>query len=86
MWTYFKSPWSNTPNAHTKTFVAQLDEWQIECADFTVTISDVNKTVFFVVQMDLIGLYENEFLEDYDERNFQSCEKTIDVFTKQHDR
>ena len=60
--TYFESPWSDTPNAHGKTFETQLDERQLKCADFTVTISNVDKTVFFVGQMDLSVLYENEFL------------------------
>ena len=36
--------------------------------------------------MDLSGLYENEFLEDYDESNNQSWEKTVEAFTKQYDR
>ena len=45
--------------------MSQLNERQIECADFTVKISNVDKTVFFVGQMDLSGLYKNEFLEDY---------------------
>ena len=59
MRTYFESPWSDTPNAYVKTFATQLYERPIECADFTVTISNVDKTVFFVGQMDLSGLYKN---------------------------
>ena len=46
-----------------------------------VMISNVNKTVFFVWQMDLIRLYENEFLEDYDERDNQSWEKQPNSMT-----
>ena len=84
--TYFESLWSNTPNAHVKTITNQLDERQIECADFTVNISNFNKTVFFVGQMYLSRLYKNDFLEDYDKRNDQSWEKTVKVFTKQYDR
>ena len=86
MQTYFEPPWSNTPNTHVRTFASQLDERQLKCADFTVTISNAEKTVFFVGQMDLSGLYENEFLEDYDESNNQSWEKTVEAFTKQYDR
>ena len=82
MQTYFEPPWSNTPNTHVRTFASQLDERQLKCADFTVTISNAEKTVFFVGQMDLSGLYENEFLEDYDNSNDQSWEKTGEVFTK----
>ena len=48
MRTYFESPWYDTPNSHVKTFATHLDERQLECADFTVTISNVDKTVFFV--------------------------------------
>ena len=69
MMTYFKSPWSNAPNAHVKTFDMQIDKRQIECTNFTVTIWNVDKTAFFVGQMDLSGLYKNEFLEDYNESN-----------------
>ena len=47
---------------------------------------ECGKTVFFVGQMDLSGLYENEFLEDYDESNVHSWEKTVEVFTKKYDR
>ena len=36
--------------------------------------------------MDLSVLYENEFLEDYDESNDQSWEKIVEVFTKQYNR
>ena len=86
MRTYFESPWSDTPNSHVKTFATQLDKRHLECADFTVTISNVVKTIFFVRQMDLSGLYENEFLEDYDESDDQSWETTVEVFTKKYDR
>ena len=48
MRTYFDYPWYDTPNAHFKTFATQINKRQIKCADFTVTISNVNKTVFFV--------------------------------------
>ena len=82
MRTYFESPWSNTPNVHVKKIATQLDKRQLKCADFTVMISNVNKTVFFVRQMDLSGLYENEFLKDYDKSNNHSWEKTVEVFTK----
>ena len=51
-----------------------------------VTISNVNKTVFFVGQMDLSGLYKNKFLENYNKSNDQSWETTVEVFTKQYDR
>ena len=70
MQTYFEYPWSDIPNAHVKTFATQLNERQLKCADFTVTISNVNKTVF-VRQMDLSGPYKNEFLEDYNKSNNQ---------------
>ena len=86
MRTYFESPWSNTPNSHSKTVTTQLDERQLKCANFTVKISNVDKTVFFVVQMELIGLYKNEFLEDYNKSDNHSWEKTAEVFTKQYDR
>ena len=36
--------------------------------------------------MDLSGLYKNEFLEDYDESNNHSWEKTGELFTEQYDR
>ena len=39
MRTYFESPWSDTSNAHIKTCATQLDDRQLKCADFTVTIS-----------------------------------------------
>ena len=84
--TYFKSPWSDAPNAHVKTFDMQIDKRQIECTNFTVTIWNVDKTAFFVGQMDLSGLYKNDFLEDYNESNDQSWEKTVKLFTKQYDR
>ena len=48
LWSYSESPWSNTPNNHVKMFATELDERQLECANFTVTISNVDKTVFFV--------------------------------------
>ena len=86
MLTYFESPWSDTPNVHVKTFSTQLNERHIKCSDFTVTISNVNRTVFFGSQMDLSGIYKNVFLEDYDERYDQSWEKTVEVFTKQYNR
>ena len=72
MRTYLKSPLSNTPNAHVKKFATQINERQLECANFTVKISNVDKTVFFVGQMDLSGLYENKLLEDYNKSNDQS--------------
>ena len=56
MKTYFESPWSDTPNVHVKTFARQLDERQLEFSDFIMTISNVNRTVFFGSQMDLSGL------------------------------
>ena len=31
--------------------------------------------------MKLSGLYKNEFLEDYNKRNYQSWDKTAKVFT-----
>ena len=52
-------------------FATKLDKRQLECADFTVTISNVEKTVFFVGHMDLSRLYENELLEDYDKSDDQ---------------
>ena len=55
--TYFDSHWSDTPNTHGNTFATQLDDRQLKCTDFTVTISNVEKTVFFVGQMDLSVLY-----------------------------
>ena len=60
MRTYFESPWSYTPNTHVKTFATQLNERKLECADFTVMIQNIDKTFFFVGQMGLIGIYENE--------------------------
>ena len=51
-----------------------------------MTISNVEKIVFFVGQIYLSGLYENEFLEDYDESGDQSWYKTVKIFTKQYDR
>ena len=86
MRTYFEPPWSDNPNAHVKKMSTQLDDRQIECADFTVTISNVNKTVFFFGQMDLSGIYESEFLENYNGINNHSWDTTIKVFTKQYDR
>ena len=51
-----------------------------------MTISNVDKIVFFVGQMYLSGLYENEFLEDYGKSDNQSWDKTVKIFTKQYDR
>ena len=50
----FEFHWSDTPNTHVKTFAAYIEETHLQCADFTVMISNVDKTVFFVRQMDLI--------------------------------
>ena len=86
MRTYFDPPWSDTPNTHVKTFATQLNERQLGSANFMVTISNVNKTVFFVGQINLSGLYQNEFLEDYHKSDDRSWEKTVEVFTKQYDR
>ena len=66
MRTYFETPWSDTPNSHVKTFATQLDKRKLECSDFMVTISNIDKTVFFVGHMDMSGIYKNKFLEDYD--------------------
>ena len=49
-------------------------------------ISNVDKTVFFVGHMDLSGLYNNEFLEDYEKSNDQLWEKTVEIFTKKYVR
>ena len=59
MRTYFESPWSDTPNDHVKTSATHINKRQLEGANFTVTISNVDKTVFLIGQMDLSGLYEN---------------------------
>ena len=58
MRTYFESPWSDTPNSHIKTFTTQINESQLGCTNFRVTISNIDKTIFFVGQMNLIGLYD----------------------------
>ena len=83
---YFKAPWPNTPNAHVTSFSTQLDERQLECADFEVIISDMDKTVFLVGQMDLSVLFENDYLEDYDKTTDKSWKTTVDTFTKQYNR
>ena len=44
----FHAPWIDTPDAHTSTYAAQLDERQLECVDFEVVISVATKTIFFV--------------------------------------
>ena len=36
--------------------------------------------------MDMSRLYENKFLEEYDENNDHSWKKTVEVFKKYHDR
>ena len=57
--------------------MTQLDERQLKCSNFMVTISNVDKTVFFIGQMDLSGLYKNDFLEDYEKSDNRLWEKTV---------
>ena len=45
---YFHAPWTNTLNAHTSTYAAQLNKRQLECVNFKVVISDAAKIIFFV--------------------------------------
>ena len=83
---YFNAPWYNTPNAHVTMFATELDERQLECADFEVIISDVDKTIFFVGKMDLSSLFENKFLKNYNETADKFWKTTVDTFTNEYDR
>ena len=67
MMEYFHTPWTETPDAHTSTYAAQLDKRQLECVDFDVVILDAAKTMHFVGQMEKSGLFEPKFIDDYDD-------------------
>ena len=41
-------PWSDTPDAHIKTFDHQLDSRQVECEDHGVTVTKDDKVDPFV--------------------------------------
>ena len=64
----------------------QLGERQLECVDFEVVISDAAKTIFFVGQMEKIGLFESKFIDNYDNEAEKSCTTTSTIFVKQYDR
>ena len=79
---YFDAPWSVTPNAHITTFAIYLNKLHLKCADFEVTILDAEKNIFFIGQMDLSGLFENDYLKDYYVTAEKSWKTTVDAFTK----
>ena len=83
---YFDAPWSNTPNAHVMIFATHIDKRHLECADFEIIISGVGKTIFFVEQMDLSGLFENEYLENYNKTADKLWKTTVDAFTNQYNK
>ena len=68
------------------TYAVQLDERQIECVDFDIFISDATKKHFFVVQMDKSGLFEPNFIGDYDDTPDKQWTMVVDLFTKKYDR
>ena len=83
---YFHAPWTETPDAHASTYAAQLDERQLECVDFDVEISDAEKTMHYVGQMEKSGLFEPKFIDDYDDGVNKSWATTTNHFVKQYDR
>ena len=83
---YFHAPWTDTPNAQTLTYAAQLDGRQLECVNFEVVILDAAKTIFFVDQMEKNGLFESKLINDYDNEADKLWTTTGTIFVKQYDR
>ena len=86
METYFAALWTDTPDAHTLTYAAQLDECHLKCVDFNVLISDATKKILFVGQMDKSGIFEPKFIDDYDDTSDKRWRTVVELFSKQYDR
>ena len=84
--TYFAAPWTDTPNAHTSKYAAQLNERQLKCVDFNVLISDATKTILFVGQMDKSGPFEPKFIDNYDDTPEKRWTTVVELSSKQYDR
>ena len=83
---YFHAPWTDTPDTHASMDAAQLDKRQLKCVDFEVVILDATKTIFFVSQMEKSGLFESNFIDDYDDEADKSWTTTVTIFVKQYDQ
>ena len=79
---YFAALWTDTPDAHTSMYAAQLDERKLEFVDFDVLISDATKTILFVDQVDKSGLFEPKFIDDYDDTPEKRWTTVVELFAK----
>ena len=81
----FHAPWSETLNAHAKTYGAQLDRRQIECSDLDVTISDDGKVLHFVGEMESCGFFTRKFLDKMEDAGVD-WKTTIKNWGKEFDK
>ena len=79
---YFAALWTDTPDAHTSMYAAQLDERKLEFVDFDVLISDATKTILFVDQVDKSGLFEPKFINDYNNTPNKRRKMAVEIFAK----
>ncbi len=79
----FFAPWSKTPDAYVKTYGAQLDRRQIECGNLDVTISNDNKVIHFVGEMENSGLFTREFLDKMEDAGAVDWDTTVKNWSKE---
>eukprot|EP00584_Thalassiosira_punctigera_P003639 CAMPEP_0172533752 /NCGR_PEP_ID=MMETSP1067-20121228/6340_1 /TAXON_ID=265564 ORGANISM="Thalassiosira punctigera, Strain Tpunct2005C2" /NCGR_SAMPLE_ID=MMETSP1067 /ASSEMBLY_ACC=CAM_ASM_000444 /LENGTH=437 /DNA_ID=CAMNT_0013318427 /DNA_START=299 /DNA_END=1609 /DNA_ORIENTATION=- len=82
----FFAPWSETPDVHVKTYRAQLDRRQIECGNLDVTISDNNKVLHFVGEMENSGLFTCKFLDKMEDSGAVDWVTTVKNWSKEFDK
>ena len=72
----FYAPWSDSPNKHINTYARHLDRCQRYCATLRSDVSDTDKFTHFVQQMYQSGLFEANFLEEWEASADQSWDAT----------
>ena len=81
---HFLDPWSDTPEAHIKTFVHQLYRRQVKCEDYGVTVAEANKVNHFVSQMYACNLFKAKKVDDWEEIDDKLWGATQTHFAKQY--
>ena len=76
----FYAPWSDSPNQHINTYARHLDRCQRYCVTLRSDVSDTDKFTHFVQQMYQSGLFEANFLEEWEASADQSWDATKSKF------
>ena len=81
----FYALWSNSPNQHINTYARHLEQLQQDCATLRADVSNTNKFTHFVQQMYQRGLFEADFLEEWEARVDQCWDTRKSKFGDQFD-